>query len=130
MMIKIKRNLRMAAAILLSMTLISGCGNKPGEESVLPDLNLNIGSVSNEEAVGQATLIAEAFVKTLEDPQVIASGDFKPADYDGWRDMTAWDAGKDSVMGTLAKNLGISDFSELTKQYKLNAKGFDGKVYV
>ncbi len=88
-----------------------------------------LGGVSNGKAVEQAGLIAAAIASTLENPEVISAGEFNPGDYNRWRDMTTWDAGGSSFEKRLAGNLGIDDYSELTSTYRLDAKGFDGKVY-
>ena len=115
---EIKIMFTITAIVVIFSLFIQGCGNIGGANK------------SNEKSLEQASLIADALVKTLQDESVIESKAFKPSEYDGWRDMTAWDSDSDAFKITLAQNLGIDSFNELTKKYPIKAKGFDGKVYV
>ncbi len=116
---RIKIMLLITVVMLIFSLYIQGCGN------ILESI-----TGSNKKSLEQASLIADAFVKTLQDESVIESNAFKPEDYDGWRNMTTWDASSDAFTKALAQNLGIENFSELTKKYPIKAPGFDGKVYV
>ena len=111
------RRTKLFSAFMIGLTLLSGVFLAGCE-------------VSNEKALEQAGLIAEVIVKTLEEPSVSEAEDFDLKAYNGWREMTAWEVDADSFTRALAENLGVESFSGLPDQYDINAKGFDGKVFV
>ncbi|MBQ7563204.1 MAG: hypothetical protein IJT16_04340 [Lachnospiraceae bacterium] len=116
---------------ILAGSALSGCGNvKDIAGDLMKEVSLPGGAVSNEKALEQAGLIAEAIVKTLETPEVAEASDVDLAAYNGWRDMTVWEVGADSFTKVLTQNLAVESFSELSHKYDINAKGFDGKVFV